>query len=221
MSVAEPVQKGSKRERTRESIIDAYIDLLDSKSYDKVSVSALCKQAGIVRSTFYVYFSDIYEVIQEIEDELLQKFNAISLEAKEHRLEDELRQRTEWDFPILPPYGFEEWFDVCEENARAMKAMLGPNGDPYFEAKLRRQLIGHVERLMNADKMPNDGLRKGFVEAFLEVHILLVHNWLLHENTSLDKTKIKTIINTMRIGGNAEGHYYAMLSNKQLDVKEN
>lgn len=203
---------GSKRERTRESIIDAYIELLADKPYDKISVSAVCKQAGIVRSTFYVYFSDIYEVIQAVEDGVLQDLNALQLEAQKHKDEDENRVCTEWGFPILPPFGFEEWFDVCEEHTRVMKAMLGPNGDPYFESKLRRQLAGHVERLMNADHMPNDGLRKGFVEAFLEIHILLVRNWMVHENTSLDKTKIKTIINTMRIGGNAEGHYYEMLS---------
>ena len=199
-------QKSPKSVQTRRRIINSYAELLEDHDYDKISVSALCKRAGIVRSTFYVYFSDIYDVIQYLEDDLIvafKKVDAAALAAKD----DREKVVTDWGFSITPPLGFEEWFDVCEANRAGLRAMLGPHGDPYFEQKLRKELESHVMFLMEKDKMPDDRLRRGFVEAFVEVHVLLVRNWTTHENTSLSKERICTILQAMRVGGNTMGRY--------------
>ena len=199
-------QKSPKSVQTRRRIVSSYAELLEDHDYDKISVSALCKRAGIVRSTFYVYFSDIYDVIQYLEDDLIvafKKVDATALAAKDGRE----KVVTDWGFSITPPLGFEEWFDVCEANRAGLRAMLGPHGDPYFEQKLRKELESHVMFLMEKDKMPDDRLRRGFVEAFVEVHVLLVRNWTTHENTSLSKERICTILQAMRVGGNTMGRY--------------
>jgi len=201
-----------KRELTREGILDAYIELLEEKNFDKVTVKALCTQAGIVRSTFYTYFDDIYEVIQTIEDDLISAFARVDAdsrgrEAREEDIKGFGDAHTDWGFPMAPPAGFCEWFDCCEEHRTYLRAMLGPHGDPYFEEKFRRVLTKHVNFLMDSDDMPNDTLRTGFVEAFVEVHTLLTKNWLLHEHTSLNKDRIGTILNSMRVGANTMGYY--------------
>lgn len=199
--------KTSKSEQTRERIIDTYVSLLDTTDFDKVSVSRLCKEAGIVRSTFYVYFSDIYEVIQTIEDELIAAFAHVDALALEHAAQDEARPKTEWGFPILPPYSLSCWFELCDANRMRLCALLGPHGDPYFEQKLRRQLSEHVSIMMDEDHMPQDELRRGFVESMVEMHLMLLRNWLLHEKTSLTRERIVTILNALRFGGNAMEHY--------------
>ena len=206
MAKQSETQKSPKSVQTRRRIVSSYAELLEDHDYDKISVSALCKRAGIVRSTFYVYFSDIYDVIQYLEDDLIvafKKVDATALAAKD----DREKVVTDWGFSITPPLGFEEWFDVCEANRAGLRAMLGPHGDPYFEQKLRKELESHVMFLMEKDKMPDDRLRRGFVEAFVEVHVLLVRNWTTHENTSLSKERICTILQAMRVGGNTMGRY--------------
>lgn len=199
-------QKSPKSVQTRKRIVSSYAELLADHDYDKISVSALCKKAGIVRSTFYVYFSDIYDVIQYLEDDLIVSFKKVDAAALAATDERE-KLVTDWGFSITPPLGFEEWFDACEANRAGLRAMLGPHGDPYFEQKLRKELESHVSLLMEKDRMPDDGLRRGFVESFVEVHVLLVRNWMTHENTSLSKERICTILQTMRVGGNAIGRY--------------
>lgn len=199
-------KKSPKSVQTRKKIIASYVSLLDEVDYNKVSVSALCKRAGIVRSTFYVYFSDIYDVIQYLEDALLVSFKKVDTAALAERDERE-KVVTEWGFSITPPLGFEEWFNVCEANRAGLRAMLGPHGDPYFEQKFRKELESHVLLLMEKDKMPDDKMRRGFVEAFVEVHVLLVRNWTTHDNTSLSKERICTILQAMRVGGNTMGRY--------------
>lgn len=199
--------KTQKREQTREMIVEAYLELLEEKDFDAVTVSALCRAAGIVRSTFYTYFSDIYAVAQFIEDRLIAKLNWVDEQARGAEALNRKRAKTAWGFPIAPPYGFDLWFDVYEMQKPALKAMLGPHGDPYFEQKLRAHLVSHVRLLMDEDGMPDDELRVGFSESTVELHFILIRNWMLHENTTLTKERIKTIINTVRIGGSVEGLY--------------
>lgn len=200
-----------KREHTREGIINAYIAQLESTDYDQVSVKALCECAGIVRSTFYTYFTDIYEVIQTIKDDLTSAFGRVDSQARATFRAGEKTPSpaalTDWGFSLQPPPGFCEWFDCCEEHSIALRAMLGPHGDPYFEEKFRRLLVKHIELLMEMDGMPDDELRRGFVEAMTETHVLLTRNWLLHENTTLSKGRMITIANSIRVGGNTMGHF--------------
>ncbi len=66
-----------KRERTKSNIIDAYIALLNTTDFDRVSVKSVCEQADVVRSTFYSYFDDMADVTQTVEDELINSFKEV------------------------------------------------------------------------------------------------------------------------------------------------
>ncbi|MDD6692127.1 MAG: TetR family transcriptional regulator [Lachnospiraceae bacterium] len=48
----------------------AFVRILDRREYEDISVTALCKEAQINRSTFYLHYSNIEEIAREIEDEL-------------------------------------------------------------------------------------------------------------------------------------------------------
>lgn len=51
--------------KTKEALLNAIIRLLDEKQLDDISVSDLCKAAGINRTTFYKYYSVPDDVIIE------------------------------------------------------------------------------------------------------------------------------------------------------------
>lgn len=202
------VTKGARMQRrpAKLTILNAFVELLQETDFDKITVRTLCQRADIARSTFYMHFSDIYEVIQTLEDGLIAAFKKVDAEAaRQHRTPG--GKRTDWGLTLDPPYPFYEWFEVCLDNWDALRAMLGPHGDRYFVAKFRRVLTDHVNFMMDADEMPRDELRRGFNEAMVECHFILLSNWLLHENTSLTAQNIAIILNSMRIGGNTLGHY--------------
>ena len=58
-------------EHTKENIKSAFWNLYKEKQIGKITVSELCKIAGYHRSTFYEYYQDIYDVLEEIESELI------------------------------------------------------------------------------------------------------------------------------------------------------
>ncbi len=51
----------------RSYIKDCFLRLSEENQYQKVSVTALCKAAGVNRSTFYFYFESIETLLNEIE----------------------------------------------------------------------------------------------------------------------------------------------------------
>ena len=57
---------------TKTQIKDALLILLKSTSYNRISVSLLCKQAQITRPTFYLHYQNLNEVLDEILDDALR-----------------------------------------------------------------------------------------------------------------------------------------------------
>ncbi len=61
----------SKKEKTKQRIIDAFWSLYESTRIEKITVKEICTKANINRSTFYEYFSDAYMLLETIEDSLI------------------------------------------------------------------------------------------------------------------------------------------------------
>jgi len=53
------------------NIQNAFMELYAHNAVHEISVKKLCEEAGITRTAFYYYFSDIYEVLEAIEDRLI------------------------------------------------------------------------------------------------------------------------------------------------------
>lgn len=51
---------------TRQAIMYSLLKLLQEKSIDKITVKDICELCEINRNTFYYYYSDIYQVIEEL-----------------------------------------------------------------------------------------------------------------------------------------------------------
>ena len=52
---------------TKKSIKESFIELLQEKDIDKITVSELCDKSDINRATFYRYYIDIYDLLEKIE----------------------------------------------------------------------------------------------------------------------------------------------------------
>ena len=58
-------------QKTKSAIKTAFLELRRSKSIEKITVTELSRLAGINKATFYLHYSDIYSLAEEIEDETI------------------------------------------------------------------------------------------------------------------------------------------------------
>lgn len=54
-------------------IRNAVFELLEAKPIEKISVTEVCKIAGINRSTFYLHYMDCYHVLEKSQDDFCDK----------------------------------------------------------------------------------------------------------------------------------------------------
>ena len=66
------------RERTKKKIKESLVELIGEKrNISEITVTELANRAEIAKSTFYNHYDDIWSVVQEFEDELLNQLTPI------------------------------------------------------------------------------------------------------------------------------------------------
>lgn len=68
------VQIDRRTRRTLTAIRQAFITLLNKKEISKITVRDIAELADINRATFYLHYPDIYEVLEDIENEVAAAF---------------------------------------------------------------------------------------------------------------------------------------------------
>lgn len=51
---------------TKQALIDTFVDLLNERPFEKITVTDIIEKCGVSRNTFYYYFQDIYDMVDEI-----------------------------------------------------------------------------------------------------------------------------------------------------------
>lgn len=69
--------KNNKRKRESvEKMEKAFINMLQHKEINEISVTDICKETGLNRSTFYANFMDIYDLADKLREKLEKDFEA-------------------------------------------------------------------------------------------------------------------------------------------------
>jgi AcrR family transcriptional regulator len=105
--------------KTRGLIKQALIQLLSEKDIKDISVSELSNLADINRGTFYLHYTDIYDLFGQIEREVLNEFSLYISKYKENS------QVT--GIPILL-----DLFKYIKENDKFFKAILHTKETNFF-----------------------------------------------------------------------------------------
>lgn len=119
--------------RTKQSIREALIQLIDEKGFEAITVKDITIRAKINRGTFYAHYLDKFDLMNKCEEEILQEMSRIA-KLNFSSIIDSL----ETDSSNVPPFPLTVLlFEFLNENSDIMKALLGPKGDLSFQTKLK------------------------------------------------------------------------------------
>ena len=110
--------------RTKKLLTQALTQLLQEKQINEITVKELTDLADMNRGTFYLYYKDMFDMLEKIEDGMFEALNAI-ISLHEH---DDVSQQTK---PILL-----DLFHFIEENQEMCRVLLSPHGDMNFLHRL-------------------------------------------------------------------------------------
>jgi len=63
--------------RTKRILRQALAELMQEKEFKDITVTDVVRRADINRGTFYVYYHDVYDLIEKIENEMIEDFRLI------------------------------------------------------------------------------------------------------------------------------------------------
>ena len=61
----------TRKEMTRMLLKEGLLSCLANHSFESVTVTLLCKASGITRSTFYLHYSNIMEIVDDLVDDAI------------------------------------------------------------------------------------------------------------------------------------------------------
>ena len=131
--------KNNKRYKvSSEKIENAFLQLIEHKDYENISIGEICKNAGINRSTFYTLYDDINDLIINIEGKFAKGIANIFNYGE--------RQTHE---------AFIEMFAFVKENKHFYKAFLNIPYVTLAEMKTKMEVLKNIGSNINIHKSNN------------------------------------------------------------------
>ena len=148
--------------QTRQNLIDAFWGLYCEKSIEKITIKEITTKAGYNRGTFYEYFSDVYDLLEQIEQSLIPTI-------------EELPPITMPEFTHGKP--LDVFMALYEQNGKYYSVLLGDKGDPAFASKLKNSTKPIIKRAIS-DKFDTNSLEFDFImEYMLSAMIGVMSYW--------------------------------------------
>lgn len=169
--------------KTRALLTQGLISLMKEKDIKDISVKELADLVDINRGTFYLHYSDIYDMVDKIEVNLFEKFEEI------------IRK----DFPkeIKNTSYYEVLLDIFQainENRELAKVLIGPHGDLTFVNRMKDMIKNQLKAIMSTD---NNSDTIEYQYAFIvSGYIGVVETWL-RTDSPLSPEEMAKLCNNM------------------------
>ncbi len=161
---------GHRVQTTKKMLRDALMAFLSEKPLRSVTVKALCERAQINRGTFYAHYTDVYDLMAQIEEEMRTAFFAA--------LEPMISDAGE----LSPPSITKKIFECIEANADLCKATIGPYGDREFaRSLLRESRQKSLERCLHAFPNTDQWRIEAYFTFITGGCYALMERWIRHD----------------------------------------
>ena len=155
---------------TRRLIRESFLALLSQKNIAKITVKDICNGADINRATFYAHYSDVYDLLHKMEDELAETICTIL------KLDD----TPSLDLTIANCQSLLEHIKAHEEFCMVI---INTNSDTYFQDRIL-SLIGEptTSLLMQTLDLSPEDARLTLIYQFAG-YFAIIREWIAHGMT--------------------------------------
>lgn len=165
-------------QRTKKALITTFSDLLETKSFENITIQDLCEKANVRRSTFYRHFNDKYDLLNHIVGTLIEYFRTLHL-------------------PEIDPKDPRQFFNkfmkdillFISDNKAMVKSVISINIYSEVYQILYNQIYAVVKRQIEFDKQIGQFYIDEFIYGeFLTGGILsVILNWIQYGQQSIDE----------------------------------
>lgn len=153
--------------RTKKLLQQGLTELMERKPVKDITVRELADLTDLNRGTFYMHYRDVFDMLEQMEQELFAQFDSLLASHEGDRLSEEA-------FPLL-----RDLFGFIGENAAFCRAMLDGNGDMAFLLRLNDVLKNRCLRDWMMARSREDKNRFDYSYAFAVYGCAgMIRDWL-------------------------------------------
>ena len=152
--------------RSRKLIRRAFVELVLEKGSEKITVKSIVERAEVSRGTFYAHYADIYEVIEEIENETMGQ------------MVDLINEYKDIDIMSNPKPFLHKTAQFFERDIEFYRMLINTDRASTFIAKLKevliKKMLDHKETIRSEQERAEFTLRVHF---FVNGLVSLYQDW--------------------------------------------
>lgn len=152
--------------QTKNDLKDAFWSLYKTQKIEKITIKQITDKAGFNRGTFYVYYTDIYDLFEQIKNECLVEINEHGDEMIMLLFARKLEKSKHF---ILEFY---------LKRKMHLKKLLGTDGDPQFVHQIKKILKLKLQKHLKISPTTNNLEIDLILEYIISAHIGVTTYWL-------------------------------------------
>lgn len=161
--------------RSQKLIREAFLELVQVKELDRITVAEITQRADLSRNTFYTHYQDIYAVLEELQNEAMMQLKIALEDAKsKHQLDKPL------EF-------LEKLANILAASENQYKILLKVKGADIFIAKLKQTVMEYVIEGFDAEGITKPKEYLIFLEILSSGFISLFQMYLCSETDLMPK----------------------------------
>ena len=155
-------------EKTKRNLQEAFWGLYVEKPIAKISIKEITDRAGYNRGTFYLYYRDVYDILERIEQEILDTIGSLI----------QKRQIKDGRLDIEGNMGFIISLAREYQKGRVIARLLSDNGDPHFKAQFKELIWPLVETYLSPTGSFSPAEERLVKEFYLSGLLAVITAWL-------------------------------------------
>ncbi|WFR55849.1 TetR/AcrR family transcriptional regulator [Anaerocolumna sp. AGMB13025] len=152
--------------KTRQLIMDTFIDLLDEKGFEKITINDIAERADINRGTVYLHYVDKFDLL----DKCIEKHIELLLNHCANSTDTTLNANA-----------FQSIFEYLEENIKMYQLLLNNERFGFFRSRLYSVIEQTVTEVIGV-KSENSAFSNGVATHFLTSGFIGVLEWWINNS---------------------------------------
>jgi AcrR family transcriptional regulator len=172
---------------TKMFLKESLVELMREHPISKISVKMLCEAADINRSTFYAHYTDQYDLLKQLELEVIA-------ELEKHITKDAFSQQT-----AKTILSMNQILDYISRNADIFKILLSENGNSTFQKEImilaQEKIISDILSNPDIDERTSEYLQCFAVTGALSMVQKWLHDDMIESTEKMSEFASKILYN--------------------------
>lgn len=183
-------RKKNKANNTKEKLIMTFFSIYKNKKIENITIKEITDKAGYNRGTFYIYFKSVYDLLKQIEEEILSEL--------QKNMKDLIQMFYE---PTHAAEFIEDLSLLFDKYDKYLQTLLSNYGDQIFQYQIKNMLKKAYMEYLGINEQTADQSYKYIIEYLAQANVSTISFWLVNGKQNSNFKDLMTLLHQINISG--------------------